>query len=340
MSVVMPAAALRRSLLANKRLCLAALALGIVLLWFAGKAHATLAPTQAFQLGTFASPDGAITVTEGGDTVDPYFAMKVLLLAEGRHDAKQVTDGFIAWMLQRPDALSAFGRYCKTAPLTWSRCSNADADDVTAAFWLVLTEDAPHSERLTQSRAAASALLSHLFDPARGVYRISPRGDAALFMDNCEIAHALAMRAAKVRQPERSVLLRQRQQLLVHMKAVFPMHDGLPAVSTEGGVPSGFYPEDVAGVFVPLERLPMADFPGLLSYSVWAERYAGEWLSGNADVYPWGLVALVSQDNHDSARVTCWQNHAQVLRHSPRWNVLEEAVWQLLPPPTNQPTCS
>jgi hypothetical protein len=329
-----------RSPLLAMRLSLAALSLAIGVLCISTSAHASLAPAQPFELGTFASPDGAITVTEGGDTVDPYFAMKVLLLAEGRHDAKPVTAGFITWMLERPDALSAFGRYCKTAPLTWSRCSDADADDVTAAFWLVLTEDTPRTDRLTKSRAAATALLNRLYDPARGVYRISPRGDAALFMDNCEIAHALAMRAAKIKGPERAALLRQRQVLMVHMKAVFPMHDGLPQVSTEGGVPPGFYPEDVAGVFVPLERLPAADFPGLLSYNIWAERYAGEWLSGNADVYPWGLVALVSQENHDEARVACWQNHAQVLRHSPRWNVLEEAVWQLLPPPTNGPTCS
>lgn len=318
----------------------ASLLLAISALCFASGAYASLAPTQPFQLGTFASPDGAITVTEGGTTVDPYFAMKVLLLAEGRHDAKPVTDAFIHWMLERPDALSAFGRYCKSAPLTWSRCSDADADDVTAAFWLVLTEDAPRSDRLTKSRAAASALLAQLFDATRGVYRISPKGDAALFMDNCEIAHALGMRAAKVRGPERSALLRQRQQLMVHMKAVFPIHEGLPAVSTEGGVPPGFYPGDVAGVFVPLEHLPAKDFPGLLSYQIWAERYAGEWLSGNADVYPWGLVALVSQENHDEASVACWQNHAQVLRHSPRWNVLEEAVWQLLPAPSNGPACS
>ena len=335
----MPAVLLHRFLPVLRVSC-ACLLLVLSMTGLATRAHASLAPTQPFQLGTFASPDGAITVTEGGATVDPYFAMKVLLLAEGRHDAKQVTNGFIHWMLERPDALSAFGRYCETAPLTWSRCADADADDVTAAFWLVLTEDAPHSDRLTKSRAAASALLEHLYDPARGVYRISPRGDAALFMDNCEIAHALAMRAAKLKGTERAALLRQRAQLMLHMKTVFPIHDGLPLVSTEGGVPPGFYPEDVAAVFVPLERLPAQSFPGVLSYQIWAERYGGEWLSGNADVYPWGLVALVSQQHHDEDRVACWQNHAQVLRHSPRWNVLEEAVWQLLPPPTNGPACS
>jgi hypothetical protein len=336
----MLAVPLKRSWLSTMRVFFAALLGALGVLGVATQAHASLAPAQPFELGTFASPDGAITVTEGGKTVDPYFAMKVLLLAEGRHDARPVTEGFIHWMLERPDALSTFGRYCETAPLTWSRCADADADDVTAAFWLVLTEDAHRSDRLTKSRAAASALLARLFDPTRGVYRISPRGDAALFMDNCEIAHALAMRAARVSGSERVALLRQREQLMIHMKSVFPMHDGLPAVSTEGGVPPGFYPEDVAGVFVPLERLPAKDFPGLLSYQIWAERYAGEWLSGNADVYPWGLVALVSQENHDGERVACWQNHAQVLRHSPRWNVLEEAVWQLLPPPSNGPTCS
>ena len=322
------------------RLWFAALLLASSALLLSLDAKASLQPTQPLELGTFASPDGAITVTEGGDTVDPYFAMKVLLLAEGRHDAKPVTDAFIRWMLARPDALSAFGRYCERAPMTWSRCSDADADDVTAAFWLVLTEDAPRSERMIKSRAAASTLLAHLFDTKRGVYRISPKGEAALFMDNCEIAHALAMRAARIKGPERAVLLRQRAELMLHMKTVFPMHDGLPAVSTEGGVPPGFYPEDVAGVFVMLERLPAGNFPGLLDYQTWAERFGGEWLSGNADVYPWGLVALVSQENQDHDRVACWQNHAQVLRHSPRWNVLEEAVWQLLPTPTNGPACS
>src|SRR5205807_385490 len=56
------------------------------------------------------------------------------------------------------------------------------------------------------------------------------------------------------------------------------------------------------------------------------EVYSG--LEDRYDPHPWGLVALAAMKMGDQSSALCWLTHSESLRYSPRWNILEEAVFQ------------
>jgi hypothetical protein len=167
------------------------------------------------------------------------------------------------------------------------------------------------------------------------VFQINTDTPVALLMDNAEIANSYSERARLARlhhEPRTAQRLNaESARLVAAMPKVFPSDDGLPAASTQTDRQTAFYPDQVLPMFLEEERVPTAGFsPAVLSYDSWMARYRQPWLTGDADAFPWGLVALVADRHKDEPTVDCWLQRAETLRHGPHWNVLEEAVWQSL----------
>ena len=94
-------------------------------------------PSRAANLDLtgYAHETGAISIQHEGATIDPYFILQALLLAqEWGFDTTQYAGKWAAWLLarQKPDA--TFDRYCKNGPV-WTPCKTADADDSVLALW-------------------------------------------------------------------------------------------------------------------------------------------------------------------------------------------------------------
>lgn len=317
-----------------------ALSLAAPLVVAASFAHATT--PAALDLGTFQAPDGAITVTEGGAIVEPYFALKALLIAKHAGiDVTVPTTRFMAWMVTgaTPGGIQnwpRFRRSCRADPgAAWTPCAKADADDALIGLWLDTLAEVPTASPGRIDRAESDKALGALYLQASGVYEINATTPVALLMDNAEIAESFQDRArlAKARrEPHTAAKLDARYLALVAaLPKVFPSSAGLPAASTQTSDTVAFYPDQVLPMFLEEENIPMRRFsPPLLTYDAWMVRYREAWLSGDADAYPWGLVALVADRHNDEPTVDCWLQRAETLRHGAHWNVMEEAVWQSL----------
>ena len=64
------------------------------------------------------------------------------------------------------------------------------------------------------------------------------------------------------------------------------------------------------------------------AWADWKSKFAAAWIQRRYDVHPWGLVALAAARMGDENTAVCWLSTSESLRYSPRWNVLEEAVFQ------------
>lgn len=295
-----------------------------------------------FDLGTFQAPDGAITVTEGGETVEPYFALKALLIAKDAGlDVSLPATRFISWM--ETDAGTGgiktwprFRRSCRPDPgVRWAPCARADADDALLALWLTMLAEMPGTAKGGSNARTSERELAALYERREGVYEINSDTPVALLMDNAEIANTLNVRARLAlgrHEPKHAAMLNaQEKSLVLALPHIFPVTDGLPAASTQHEDQVSFYPDQVLPMFLEAENISSKAFkPPLLSYSAWMARYREPWLDGDADAYPWGLVALVADRHKDEDTVTCWLQRAETLRHGAQWNVMEEAVWQAL----------
>ena len=91
---------------------MSALLLALYLPLLVGTTHASL---QNLVLDLYQTPDGAITVNEHSDFVDPYFANRALTLAdESGMDVHVIAEHWIPWLMahQLPD-----GRFSAIANL-------------------------------------------------------------------------------------------------------------------------------------------------------------------------------------------------------------------------------
>jgi hypothetical protein len=279
---------------------------------------------------------GAITVQYRGDFVDPYFALKAMLSAHAAGlDIRRPAQAWIDWLLprQRPDG--SFERYCKQGG-GWFACKEADADDALLALWIAfLYEMSPASGMPASWQASARSARLRLYmlrDPASGVYRISPSQPIGLFIDNVEVYAAFRGVAHELRRMKRYAEaeqnLRQALALRLAMERVFrPAKSGPYAVSTQAGETQGFYPQQVAQIYPLLHRMPTGDDPHRAFLS-WMAKYGDGWLSMTKDDFPWGLVALAAIETNNCDAARRWLERASPLRHSMRWNVLEEACLQ------------
>src|SRR6266566_9058531 len=73
------------------------------------------ASSQNLTLDLYQTPDGAITVNEHGDFVDPYFANRALTLAdESGIDIRVIAERWIPWLIAHQLSDGRFQRYCKS----------------------------------------------------------------------------------------------------------------------------------------------------------------------------------------------------------------------------------
>ena len=84
---------------------------------------------STLDLSGYQDAQGAITVHHQGDAVDPYFAMKALLVAhDAGLDMRATGQAWVNWLLPRQGPDGLFERYCKDGS-DWRACQEADADD-------------------------------------------------------------------------------------------------------------------------------------------------------------------------------------------------------------------
>ena len=328
------------------------LAGGLGLLGLLAAVLASAAPR--LEPGPYLEADGAMPLHLGGPVVDPYFATKALVVANGAGlDVREAARGWIGWALARQRFDGRFERYCRDGQ-TWRACGDADADDAMLALWLeLLYRLAPAAgipEPWRTSVGTAEAHLASLRDPTRGVYRIARTNSTALFMDNVEVHAALKsiardqLRFGDGRRSRETDL--QAAYLARDVLPVFWRADaGAFAVSTQERPGRAFYPDVVAQTYPWLLDLPVPAGDPRPAFAEWRRRHGADWLSLRQDDYPWGLVALTALKLGDAATARCWLDLATPLRFGERWNLLEEAIHQALvarlgPPPAGAvPTC-
>ena len=294
------------------------------------------AQARKFEAGRFAGNNGALLLNDSRNYIDPYFATKALLVAQGAGlDVKDAAAAWINWLLprQRPDG--RFDRYCLKNG-AWVTCADADADDAMLALWLeLLYRNAPDSglsPRWRQSAELARSYLRTLRNTRLGVYHVSHRNHAALFMDNVEVYSAFAQLAKNERRmgdvngaeaDERSA-----EDLSRSIDNVFwnsRQNRFLP--SNEKSRPA-FYPDVVAQTYPWLAGMPTPEGDARRAWSRWREVFAPMWLDNRYDPHAWGLVAVAAVELGDLNTAGCWLDRAAGHRDDAEWNVLEEAAYQ------------
>lgn len=278
----------------------------------------------------YTDASGAITIQHQGDTIDPYFTLQALLLAQEQGlDTRAVALPWAQWMLarQKPDA--TFDRFCRTGPV-WLACKTADADDSLLALWLKFVDTLPAETRrapaMVKSHAAASAALARLVNPANGIYLVSPVYQHGLFMDNLEVWSYPPSRAAAQNKA--------RPSLGDSIQRVFWDQDlKRYHVSTQPEQKSTvhqFYPDAVAEIFPHTVNFPHIPGGAKAHYQGWIARHRGEWLRQVEGDFAWGLIASVALRQGDLASVRCWQQKTLPARHTSHWTVTDEVVHQIL----------
>jgi hypothetical protein len=287
----------------------------VILVALACAAALASAAPKPLALQGFVDDEGAISVLPGGDTVDPYFAMQALLLAQDNGlDARPLAARWVRWLQprQKPDA--TFDRFCKRGPV-WAPCKTADADDALHALWIRTTHLVAPSSAIVASRDASAQSLSRLFDPARGIYLVSPVYQHGLLIDNVEVW------AWHGRDPS-----------LAHaINATFWRADlQRYRVTTQESPPgSAFYPDIVAQVFPLLFdfRLPVE---GREHYARWMREHRGQWLRQAHEDFAWGVIALIAWRRRDLHSARCWMRESAPARGGPHWTVTDEAASEIL----------
>ncbi len=292
---------------------------------------------QKFEPQNYQTDDGALVLQNAGNYIEPYFATKALLMAEDAGlDIRQSGLAWIGWGLAHQNSQGRFERYCQKADGAWHECGAADADDSMLALWLqLLYRMAPGNglPREWQSSAKkAESQLAHLRNRRLGLYHVSDRNHVALLMDNVEVYSALRdMAAAKSRFGDEKgarQTAKDADRLASAIQHVFWNQRAQWYRPSMQKTPPRFYPDVVAQVYPWLAGLSAPGQDVQVLWTRWKSRFAPAWLESSYDPHPWGLVALAALKTGDKGSAGCWLAHAQSLRYSSRWNVLEEAVYQ------------
>ena len=292
------------------------------------------------QLTGYQEENGAITVAQGGNHVDPYFATKALLLArDGGMDITSAAKKWIAWALVRQNENGLFARYCRSsAGAEWKTCEKADADDALLALWIeLLYAVAPDSGMPTawlRSAHKAQTQFASLYNKERGIYHISADLQAGLLMDNVEIYAALRSIGRDMKRlgydKDASAMLNQSRKLRDGIyKQFWDENTKLYRITTQQREEQAFYPDIVAQLFPLLYHLPAPSHEEYKAqFQAWRQTHQDTWFEHIDDDYAWGLVAVTATQLGDSNTAFCWQNKAEPFRYSKNWNVLEEAALQ------------
>lgn len=288
-------------------------------------------------LSGYQNEDGSITSLYKGDRVDPYFATKALLVA--RDGNLKMRKQALAWIkfgleVQREDGL--FERYVRDQDGDWAVYANADADDAMLALWLqLLYRMAPATgmpAAWKHSAEKAEAQLNALFNEEHSVYYISKELQTGLLMDNMEVYSALMsisrdMRRLRMYEKAREYEARA-EKLNAGILATFQTpKSGKFLITMQKRDKNDFYPDKVAQLFPVLYKL--ADTGAAhVTYRQWLKEHGREWMEQRNTDFPWGLVAITALEMADDDSASCWQNRAEPMRYSGRWNVLEDAALQ------------
>jgi hypothetical protein len=287
---------------------------------------------RPLDLRGYADETGAISVVHGGTSMDPYFAIHALLLAhDNGMQVEPMARRLVEWLLPRQKPDGTFDRYCRTAPLRWETCQQADADDSLLAMWTKLLELMPATLAANpawqRSHAAATAALDRLYQPSRGVYVVSHLSLHGLFMDNLEVWALRAQSPSAARRADVAQLGKA-----IHATFWNPV-DRHFMVSTQlehRSEKSAFYPDAVAQIFPLLVGFPHLPQPPGVYYRNWMREHRRAWLAQGATDYPWGLIAVIALQHDDAAGAACWISQSARLRHSARWSVTDETAYQIL----------
>ncbi len=291
--------------------------------------------------------DGAMPVHRTGDFVEPYFAVKALLMAHRLGlDVRDETERFARWLTprQRPDG--RFSRYCRVPPSAasgreseaWVDCGATDADDALAALWCLLVVELLPDRRYDLGCARSLSLLAQLWNPRQQVYRTLVDKPFAQFADNIEILAALTrLQQADAQSRFHGVLQKHGAQLSVvrltqgvEKTFAYPFRNGVfagkAADFSELGKPMDFYPDGVSALYVWIYGL-QAEPAARRGWAQWKALYQDAWLAGKTDAFPWGLGAVAAEQLGDHAVSRAWLKQAGAWRAAGRWNLLEEGVW-------------
>lgn len=299
------------------------------------------AQARELVLQGYRTPDGGITAKYQGDVIDPYFANRALIAAvDAGLDVSEATRGWIDWSLrhQRPDG--TFNRHCRRGE-AFAPCAPADADDSVLAVWMELLA------KLTKARggslpqswqaslAKAETYLEGLYDRDSGLYVISGAKPVSLFMDNVEVYAAFVALAdgyAALRDSGNWKAWATRADQLAKniVRAFWQPCDGRFRISSQIIPDYQFYPDEVAQVFPMFLDMPTPQPAVEQAFSKWAAANRTMWLHRAEIDYPWGIIAGVAAKAKDRHTLACWRKSALPLRHGAHWNVLEEAMLQVL----------
>ena len=294
--------------------------------------HATAVHAAAtLDLRGYTDSSGAITILNGGDTTDPYFAMQALLLAHDNGlDVSAPAEKFANWLLpyQKPDG--TFDRFCRGADKNWASCKTADADDSLLAIWMRLLQTMPaklaKNPAWMKSHQISKSALDHLFQPSRGIYMVSPVYLHGLFMDNLEV-WSLKAHLKTAKPGETDMLARA-----IHSTFWSPVnkHFLISTQLEQQAQKPLFYPDHVAQIFPLLVDFPLLPQDARQYYQNWMRMHRADWLIQGEKDYPWGLLAVLAVRQNDKHSARCWLREVSSLRHSSRWAVTDEVAYQIL----------
>jgi hypothetical protein len=307
----------------------------IVICCLAGTAVAAAEDAPAAPpFADFAEANGALTVFAKGDYVEPYFALKALLAAHSLGiDVAPAASAFGHWLLPFQQANGPFPRICRSGGADWLACGPADADDSLAALWCTLASEVlPADAVLAASCVRSLQNLATLWDPAQQTFHAMSGGSAAYFADNVEVIGALNQlrhsSAASTRFAVQLAALPSSASMLQGLRHTYGYHPAgalEPERASMPPTPYGFYPNAVAPVYLWLYGL-RSGASGERYWQLWMERYGAQWLAGDSDHYPWGLIAWAAYRNGDQASARRWLENSAAWRAAGRWNIVEESV--------------
>jgi hypothetical protein len=282
----------------------------------------------------FTMADGALTVFAQGDYVEPYSAIKALLVAHRLGvDVRSQAEKFATWMLPFQQANGPFPRICRSGGSRWLACGPSDADDSLAVLWCALgSEILPTHRELDASCHKALDNLATLWEPQRQSFRAIFGQPAAYFADNVEVmAFLQSLRAdenvfrrhvdvlAKLPGPE--VMLSALQRNYGYM----PDQKLEPTVASIPSTPYAFYPYAVAPIY-PLIYDVRTGKAREHDWQSWRSKYGKSWLEGKVDHFPWGLIAWAAYKSGDRKSAQAWLHNSAQWKQEGRWNIMEEGV--------------
>jgi hypothetical protein len=282
----------------------------------------------------FTVPNGAMTVFAHGDYVEPYTAIKALLVAHRLGaDVRAPATALAHWLLPYQQANGPFPRICRSGSAEWLACGPADADDSLAVFWCLLASEVLKGDRALEASCGKSLEnLVTLWDPQRGTFRALFGQTVAYFADNVEVIGALdRLRAdphTAARYARELANLPARGTLLAALSRNYgydPKGGLEPERASLPPTPYGFYPNAVAPVYLWIYDLSTGPVAAR-NWMAWKHRYGQAWLDGKSDHFPWGLIAWAAYKIGDTQTAAAWLRASAQWRQQGRWNVLEEGV--------------